>query len=53
MITHMVVEKVVTNVVEKVVEKPVVEEKVVSGQTWGKLKSGAGWICLTGFARKV
>jgi hypothetical protein len=31
----------------------IVEEKVVSGQTWGKLKSGAGWICLTGFARKV
>lgn len=31
----------------------IVAEKVVNGQTWGKLKSGAGWICLTGFAKKV
>ena len=31
----------------------IVAEKVVSGQTWGKLKSGAGWICLTGFTKKV
>lgn len=31
----------------------IVAEKVVDGQTWGKLKSGAGWICLTGFAKKV
>lgn len=28
-------------------------EKVVAGQTWGKLKSGAGWICLTGFTKRV
>ena len=28
-------------------------EKTVSGQVWGKLKSGAGWICLTGFTKKV
>lgn len=28
-------------------------EKVVDGQTWGKLKSGAGWICLSGFTKKV
>lgn len=31
----------------------IVDDKVVSGQTWGKLKSGAGWICLTGFTKKV
>ena len=31
----------------------IVAEKVVSGQTWGKLKSGAGWICLSGFTKKV
>ena len=31
----------------------IVDEKTVSGQIWGKLKSGAGWICLTGFAKKV
>ena len=31
----------------------IVAEKIVSGQTWGKLKSGAGWICLTGFTTKV
>lgn len=31
----------------------IVSEKKVDGQTWGKLKSGAGWICLTGFAEKV
>lgn len=28
-------------------------EKTVGGQTWGKLKSGAGWICLTGYTRKI
>ena len=28
-------------------------EKTVSGQVWGKLKSGAGWICLTGYTKKV
>lgn len=26
----------------------IVEKKTVNGQVWGKLKSGAGWICLTG-----
>ena len=31
----------------------IVDEKTVSGQVWGKLKSGAGWICLTGFTKKV
>jgi len=31
----------------------IVAEKVVAGQTWGKLKSGAGWICLTGFTKKI
>lgn len=32
----------------------IVEEKVVSGTTWGKLKSGAGWICLaTKYVRKM
>lgn len=31
----------------------IVSDKVVDGQTWGKLKSGAGWICLTGFTKKV
>lgn len=31
----------------------IVEEKVVEGQTWGRLKSGAGWVCLTGFTKKV
>ena len=30
----------------------IVEEKTVSGQVRGKLKSGAGWICLTGFVEK-
>jgi uncharacterized protein YgiM (DUF1202 family) len=25
----------------------IVEEKVVGNDVWGKLKSGAGWICLT------
>lgn len=28
-------------------------EKTVSGQVWGKLKSGAGWICLTRYTKKV
>lgn len=31
----------------------IVDEKTVSGQVWGKLKSGAGWICLTGYTKKV
>lgn len=32
----------------------IVADKVVDGQTWGKLKSGAGWICLAaGFAKKM
>ena len=31
----------------------IVEEKVVGTQTWGKLKSGAGWICLTGYTKKI
>lgn len=31
----------------------IVDDKIVDGQTWGKLKSGAGWICLTGFTAKV
>jgi N-acetylmuramoyl-L-alanine amidase CwlA len=31
----------------------IVEEKTVGSQTWGRLKSGAGWICLTGFTVKV
>lgn len=26
----------------------IVETKTVDGKVWGKLKSGAGWICLTG-----
>lgn len=31
----------------------IVEEKTVSSQTWGKLKSGAGWICLTDYTKRV
>lgn len=31
----------------------IIKEKRVSGQIWGKLKSGAGWICLTGFTEKI
>lgn len=31
----------------------IVAEKVVAGQIWGKLKSGVGWICLTGFTKKT
>lgn len=30
----------------------IVEEKWISGQKWGKLKSGAGWICLY-YTKKV
>jgi len=30
----------------------IVAEKTVSGQKWGRLKSGAGWICLT-YTKKV
>lgn len=30
----------------------IVAEKIVSGQMWGKLKSGAGWICLE-YTKKV
>lgn len=26
----------------------IVEDKVINDKVWGKLKSGAGWICLTG-----
>ena len=31
----------------------IVAEKKVGSQTWGKLKSGIGWICLTGYTKKV
>ena len=31
----------------------IVEEKTTGGQFWGRLKSGAGWICLTGYTEKV
>ena len=31
----------------------IVAEKKVGSQTWGKLKSGVGWICLTGYTKKV
>lgn len=31
----------------------IIEEKVNGAQTWGRLKSGAGWICLTGFTKKI
>lgn len=31
----------------------IVEEKTIGSQRWGKLKSGAGWICLTGFTERV
>lgn len=31
----------------------IVSEKTVSSQKWGKLKSNAGWICLTGYTKKV
>lgn len=31
----------------------IVQEKTVSGKLWGKLKSGAGWICLTGYTTKM
>jgi len=31
----------------------IVEEKKVDSITWGKLKSGAGWIALTGYTEKV
>lgn len=30
----------------------IVDESVNGTQTWGKLKSGAGWICLTGYTVK-
>ena len=30
----------------------IVAEKTVSGKLWGKLKSGAGCICLTGYTKK-
>lgn len=30
----------------------IIEEKKVGSATWGKLKSGAGWICLTGYTQK-
>lgn len=31
----------------------IVDEKVNGTQTWGRLKSGAGWICLTGYTQKI
>ena len=31
----------------------IIEEKRVLGQTWGFLKSRAGWICLSGYTKKV
>ena len=31
----------------------IVEEHTTGSQKWGRLKSGAGWICLTGFTEKV
>ena len=31
----------------------IVQEKKVGTQIWGRLKSGAGWICLTGFTEKI
>ncbi|MBR6872887.1 MAG: N-acetylmuramoyl-L-alanine amidase [Ruminococcus sp.] len=30
----------------------IVEEQTVGGQIWGRLKSGAGWICLSGFTER-
>ena len=30
----------------------IIQEKTVGGKLWGKLKSGAGWICLTGYTKK-
>lgn len=30
----------------------IIQEAQVDGKTWGKLQSGDGWICLTGFTRK-
>jgi hypothetical protein len=31
----------------------IIEEKKVLGVTWGKLRSGLGWICLTGYTKRV
>ena len=31
----------------------IIAEKKVGSQVWGKLKSGAGWICLSGYTVKV
>jgi hypothetical protein len=31
----------------------IIDEKKVLGVTWGLLKSKAGWICLTGYTKKV
>ena len=31
----------------------IIKEKKVGGQTWGRLKSGAGWICLTDYTEKL
>ena len=31
----------------------IAEEKRNGSQTWGRLKSGAGWICLTGYTQKT
>ena len=30
----------------------IIQEKTVGGKQWGKLKSGAGWICLTGYTKR-
>lgn len=43
--------KVVTTV-KKGEAYTIVEEKVVGNDVWGKLKSGAGWICL-GYTQKI
>ena len=43
--------KVVTTV-KKGEAYTIVEEKVVGNDIWGKLKSGAGWICLT-YTQKI
>ena len=37
----------VTTTVKKNEAYTIVEEKIVGNEIWGKLKSGAGWICLT------
>lgn len=44
--------KIVGEITDKGVYS-IVAEEIVSGQTWGKLKSGAGWICLSGFTVSI